>query len=347
MSKNTTPFYNPSWIDRFINWIKGLPGPSWGYYVGLGVILLAVQTAVFWGEGAIPVGTFLPVHIFLTAAVSFIIAILSYFDDLARISFETIKPELTIDDDKFQKLEYQLTNLPMFPSIMASILALIFLFTTEMIGGGPYHVEALIGYPISSNISRAAYLLSWWFFGVFIYHTIHQLGLINQIYISHTMIDLFRMKPLYGFSNLAAITAGSLIMLPYGFLYINPDVQLSDPVVLLSYLFISIIALITFLMPQLGIHRLQKAEQEYLLGEINQRYKATMGEFHKCVDAEIFDQATTLVSVLDALTNQRKTIKGISTWPWQPETFRWLFTAMVLPLLMWIAQHFLGQFFTP
>lgn len=347
MSKNTTRPYNPSWIDRFTNWIAGLPGPSWGYYVGFGAILLAVQTAVFWSEGALPVGTFLPVNIFLTAVIPFIVAVLSYFDDLARISLKTIKPALTIDEDKFLKLDYQLTNLPMLPSIIASIFALIFLFATEWIGGGPYHVDIFINYPISSNISRAFYLLSWWFFGVFIYHTIHQLGLINQIYTSHTMIDLFRMKPLYGFSNLAALTAGSLIMLPYGFLYINPDVQLADPVVLVSYLIFSIIALITFLLPQLGIHRLQRAEQEHLVGEINQRYKATMGEFHKCVDAGKFDQAATLVATLDALINQRKTIKGISTWPWQPETFRWLFTAMVLPLLMWIAQHFLGQLLNP
>ncbi|MEE8357347.1 MAG: hypothetical protein V3R33_08580 [Anaerolineales bacterium] len=39
-------------------------------------------------------------------------------------------------------------------------------------------------------------------------------------------------------------------------------------------------------------------------------------------------------------------IKAISTWPWQPETLRWLFTALVLPLLMWLAQYFLGRMFS-
>jgi hypothetical protein len=155
------------------------------------------------------------------------------------------------------------------------------------------------------------------------------------------------MKPLYGFSNLTALTAGSLVLLPYAFLYINPEVELTNPVVLSTYLIISIIALATFLLPQLGIHRLQQEEKEYLVTEVNKRYKVTMGELLKRVDEGDFESTAVLIATMDALTNERKNIKSISTWPWQPETFRWLFTAMVLPLLLWLAQYFLGKILTP
>jgi hypothetical protein len=348
MSENTNVFYTPSYINRLASWVGRLPGTSGVYYFGLGVILLTIQAAPAWHEGAVPVRIFLPIHIFLAAAISFIIAVIPFFDRQARSALQTIKPALNIDKDKYKELEYQLTNIPALKSILASFLILIFVYFSEFIGGGAYYLETLDGYPFSMHLSRGIYLICWWFFGVFIYHTIHQLSLINQIYTQYTLIDLFRMHPLYGFSNLAALTAGSLIMLPYGFLFINPNptITLANPVVLSIYLSISIIAIITFLLPQLGIHRLQNTEQEHLLDEINQRYKATMREFHKRVDSGEFDEANNLNNTLSALRDQRETIHKISTWPWQPETIRWLFTAMVLPLLMWIVQYFLGQWLT-
>jgi hypothetical protein len=347
MPKNNTSPYNPSWIDRLTNWIARLPGPGWGYYAGLGVILLFIQTSAPWFEGIIPVGTFLPIHIFLAAAIAFIAGIIPYFDDRARAALKMIKPALTIHDAEYQKLTYQLTHLPALKTILASILTLIFVFVTEWIGGGAYYIEDLVNYPLSAGISRGIYLVCWWFFGAFIYHTIHQLGLINRIYTQHTHIDLFQMRPLYGFSNLTALTASSLVLLPYGFLYINPEVELTNPVVLSNYLIISTIALATFLLPQLGIHRLQQDEKEHLVKEVNKRYKATMGELLKCVDGGEYESTADLIATMNALTNERKNINGISTWPWQPETFRWLFTAMVLPLLLWLAQYFLGRILTP
>ena len=343
MSENNHVTYTPSYLNRLADWVEKLPGPSWIYYFGLGLILLAIQSMTAWYEGAVPVRVFLPTYIFLAAAISFILAAIPFFDRKAKSALETIKPSLTIEEEKYVGLGDQLTTLPAFKSILASIVTLVIVYCTELLGGGAYYIEALVGYPISMVTSRIVYLICWWFFGVFIYHTIHQLSLINRIYIEDTVIDLFRMQPLYGFSNLAALTAGSLIMLPYGFLFINPSVTLSNPVVLSIYLSISIMAVITFLLPQIGIHRLQNNEQEYLLDEINQRYKATMREFHKRVDSGEFDEANNLNNTLNALKNQRETIYKISTWPWQPETIRWLFTAMVLPLLMWIAQYFLGQ----
>jgi hypothetical protein len=34
-------------------------------------------------------------------------------------------------------------------------------------------------------------------------------------------------------------------------------------------------------------------------------------------------------------------LNAISTWPWQPETLRFLVTALLLPLLLWILQYVL------
>jgi hypothetical protein len=347
MSNTDTPFFSPSYINRLTTWVERLPGPGWGYYAGFSAFLLTLQTATSWLEGATPVGTFLWEHIFLSFAIPFIIAVLAFFDKRARSAIKTIKPVLNINEEKFQEFAYQLTHLPALNSILAGILIIVFTVSSEVIGEATYQIPTLVGYSLSIALSRGVYLICWWFFGVFIYHTIHQLRLINLIYTRYTIIDLFRMQPLYGFSNLAALTAGSMIILPYGFLLVNPSVQISHPVVLVIYLIISAIALTAFLLPQLGIYRLQTAEKKILLDEVNQRFKATMGEIHKHVDKGIFDEATNFNDTLSALSNERETINQISTWPWQPETLRWLFTAMVLPLLMWVAQYFLANWLSP
>lgn len=46
--------YAPSWVNRLTAWVDRLPGPSWGYYAGLGLALLLVQALVLWIEGPFP-----------------------------------------------------------------------------------------------------------------------------------------------------------------------------------------------------------------------------------------------------------------------------------------------------
>jgi hypothetical protein len=155
------------------------------------------------------------------------------------------------------------------------------------------------------------------------------------------------MKPLYGFSNLTALTAGSLIILPYGFLYIEPTMKLTHPIVLGTYLLISGMAFLTFLIPQLGIHRIQNQEKRRLLDEAYRRYERTVNELHQQVDQGNYKEMANLSIAFGSLEMEINTITKTKTWPWQPETLRWLLTALVLPLLMWIAQHFLGQWLKP
>ena len=343
-SKNFSPLYNQSWIDRINNWIRRLPGDNWQYYFGIGIFLLLGQALILWIEGGEFIVGLHPVQVFLSVAIVFILAIIPYFNDRALSALETIKPALIVTEDQYKNFAYRLTNLPAWPTVLISILFLLYVFISETIGGGIYQVYALEDYPISMAISRGLYLICWWCFGTFCYHTIHQLRLINIIYTRYTQIDLFHMNPLYGFSNLTALKAGSLIMLPIGFLFLNPTtINMNDPIVLGFYLIVSLLAFLTFILPQLGIHRLQNEEQEHLLNEINQRYKSTMIQSHTLVDEEKYDEVVALRSVLGTLDEEKKAVKNFSTWPWQPETLRWLFTALVLPLLMWIAQYFLGQ----
>lgn len=154
------------------------------------------------------------------------------------------------------------------------------------------------------------------------------------------------MKPLYAYSSVSALTAGGLTVLPYGFLIVN-QVEELELASLVLMLLVQLIAIVTFIWPQLGIHGPQVAEKERLLDEANQRFKATIRELHKRVDDQKLEKITELNMAVTTLEKEINILRKIPTWPWQPETVRWLTTALLLPLGLWIVQftlqHVLGS----
>jgi hypothetical protein len=337
--------YAPSWIDRFNAWVGRLPGPSWSYYLGLGLVLLFVQAIVLWIEGAFPIGTVHPVHGFLAVAIPYLLALFHYLDERSGAALATLRPALKASEEEYQKMHYQLTTLPAGSTLLASLAVLTIVFLTELTGE-PYRLEALDTFPISANLLRFFYLIIWWVFAALLYHTVHQLRLINRIYTKHTHINLFRMKPLYAFANLTAFTAGSLTIMPYGFLIVN-QIERIDPVSLVLVLIIQFVAVVAFIWPQLGIHRLQAAEKERLLDEANQRFEAAIVELHQRMDNRKLEGMTDLNMAIASLKIELNALKRISTWPWEPETIRVLITALALPLGLWGIQFFLQRVLGP
>jgi hypothetical protein len=151
------------------------------------------------------------------------------------------------------------------------------------------------------------------------------------------------MKPLYAFSSISAFTAGSITILPYGFLIVN-QVERLELATILVVLMIQAVAIVTFLWPQLGIHSLQVAEKDRLMDEVNQRLEATIVDLHSSVDNGELDKIADLNLTMSTLEAEINLLRRVPTWPWQPETVRWLATALILPLGLWILQYFLQRF---
>jgi hypothetical protein len=332
-----TQLYPPSWVDRLSAWIARFPGPSWSYYLGFGLVLFFLLTVVMWIEGASSVGTILPIHFFLSGVIAFFLAMFYYLDKWAGAAMTMIRKDLTADEKKYQELYYQLTTLPRGKTIIASLVILALNFLGEAIGD-PYYYQALNDFPVSAYFLRIIYLICFWIFGAFMYHTIHQLSLIHIIYTNHTHIHLFRTKPFYAFSNLSAFTAGSLVMIIYGFLLVNPSIPWDDPIVMVWVVIFIVSALVTFVWPQLGMHRLQVAEQERLLDEAYLRLESTISELHQQLDDDELERMEELNFAIASLEMEINALKKIRTWPWEPETLQLLITALALPLGLWIFQ---------
>lgn len=334
-----------SWVDQLLEVINRLPGPTLLSNIGLGIVLIVLLSVSAWLEGVVPAGTFIPAHVYLASTLPFFLYVMDVLNQRAASALEGMRPVLDMDEGEHSSFHRRLTTLPGLPALLAIGFALMFVFLTEAIGGAPYQLELFAGYPVSTGGLRLIYLASWCFFGMFIYHTIYQLKLVNQIYSNHIRVNLYRLNPLHGLSNLSAWSAVCLIVAPYGFLLINPAAQLTDPITLVFYIFVTFIAVVTFIWPQLGINRLQRKEKARLLDEAKKRYEKLLQELHSRVDQGEYDQIAALNPGFNLVEAELATIKRTPTWPWQPETLRWFISALVTPLFVWLVQFLLPRIF--
>jgi hypothetical protein len=273
--------------------------------------------------------------------ISLFLAMIHFLDNRATVALTTLQPALEATEKEHHQLRYQLTTLPAWPTILTSVITIVSIF---LLGTATGDVEssmaALSASPIAANLSLAMFWIGWWIFGAFLYHTIHQLGVINRIYTEHTRVHLFAMSPLYAFSGVTALTAVTLAIATYGWTALNPE-NLSDPISIVIIFFISILALVVFAWPLLGTRRILAREKAQWLDQISLRVEAVFSEIHQRIDDGELEEIDELTKVLALLEAERDTLKSISTWPWSPDTLRLLITALGLPLLLWIIQYVL------
>jgi hypothetical protein len=336
--------YRKSWLNQLPAWIERLPGAFWLDYLSLSVISLVIMFAVMWFEGSFSLET-LAIFAYLIAAIFGLMAFTRHADQRAAKALNILRPILKTGDDEFNQLIYEISYLPARQTLLASILLMGVVYLSELVFG-PYAPEGLEAYPFSATLLRVVYYLCWWVFSAFVYHTIHQLRLIHRIYTQETTINLFRMKPLYALSDHSAQTAGFLTLVPYGWLLVNPNLQYSHPAVLGFVIAITMLALVTFVWPQLGIHRLQVSEKDRLLDEANMRIERCLDELHRLIDQGNLSDVSQLQVTLNSLTSELAILKGVHTWPWQLETVRWFATALIVPLSLWFLQFLLQRLLT-
>jgi hypothetical protein len=333
--------YSPSWVNHLTAWVDRQPWPAWSFYLGLWLVLVIILVAALWIEGVYPVGTMFAPQLFIPAMIALFLAMIHFLDSRADAALTTLEPALKATEEECHQLRYQLTTLPAWPTILASVvLVAVILLLGAFSGEGESSIEALADSPITVNLLRASYWIGWWVLGAFLYHTIHQLGAINHIYTRHTRINLFAMSPVYAFSTVTALTAVTLAIATYGWTALNPD-NLSDPVSIVGISIITLLALGAFAWPLLGTRRLLAKEKAQRLDQLSLRLEAVFSEMHERIDSKEIEVLEDLTKVVSVLETERETLEAISTWPWQPETLRFLVTALLLPLLLWIIQYVL------
>ncbi|NIS80050.1 MAG: hypothetical protein GTO14_07545 [Anaerolineales bacterium] len=345
-SEGKTYPYRPSWLDRFENWVERLPGRSWMYYLALGLALAFLLTAIQWRDGSYPVGTIDAFHVWYALFASYFLALLRYLDGTAEAALLKARPALNASEAEYTELRYRLTTSPARPTLLSTLagVALAALMLPPIQPLLP--VLGLSTSPLSIVAANGMFFLFMGVAAAFVYHTMHQLRTVSHIYSTKVSVDLFDLQPLYAFSGLTSRTAVGLIILNSLWFAAAPDL-LSQQVGIGFGLFYTLLAVVIFVWPLLGIHRRLVREKQRMLRESSQRFAAAIADLHGRVDAGELQGMGELHHTMTSLELERSALARIPTWPWQPETVRGLVTALFLPAIILVIQFVLERALGP
>jgi hypothetical protein len=336
--------YPPSWVDRLTDAVRRLPGPSLFYYLGAWLVLLALELGIKWADGTYPIGTVFPFHIVLTLNAVYVVALMHYLDNMAERALAHFRPAISVSDTEYARLRYELTTLPARPTLVASAIGAAWITIFLIVFAGNLLGEAKVfTSPVATVLDVALLLIIWWSNGALVYHTIHQLQLVSRIY-SLARVNLFRLGPLYAFSALTARTAVGWLFITYAFIGSLPGL-VNNAAVIGSVLGLTLLAVITFALPLLGIHGMLEAEKHRLLDEAGAQLELSILETHGHLDEHALDHVPALKTAMEYLLAEKEMLAKLPTWPWQPGTIGGLGAALILPIVLWAIQHVLERFF--
>lgn len=337
--------YRASWINRLTTWIDARPGPACGYYLALLMLLVGTQLLIAWGDGK-----FRPDKIaFATVLVGssvYYLAMIHYLDRIAAGAFAAFHPAMCISAQQEADLRYTLTHLPARPVRLLTLVGLA--CALVMITGieqGFVRVEpGYFGTSILAQLYwRAALIADQMLFWSLIYHTIHQLRVVNRIYTDHAKIDIFNLSPLYRLSRLTACTAVSTVFIAYLWLATYPWLA-SDYLVIGSWLIGILAALAGFVLPLLGIHRRLVEEKQRWRAETGHYLKTSIQSFRQTIAEHKLEEVDATLKMIEGVHREQAILDQIPTWPWQPGTVRGLTTTILAPVLLWFIVHLLEGF---
>ncbi len=339
--------YSPSWLDRLTDLVGRLPGPYWLYYLVVGILFAMARTVIAWADGSYPAGTFFAVHIIDGLIPAYFLFAMHLLDELAKRAMADYRPRLTGGEAEYRDLTYRLTTMPLRTSLVIGILAIaegavyIPLLLSPVDIASSYYLTS----PTATVADTILSVLAGLFMLTFGFHTLRQLWLISRIYTRHTNVSIFDTGGLYALSRVTAVTSVALLFFTYIYfaLYItNGSINSVINGVVVALIVFG--ALLAFVVPLWGAHRLLQRAKNARQSEIALRIEAAADAVHSRTDAAKFSEVGDIKSTLDALLVERGVIAKASTWPWEPDAVRGVVTAVLLPILIWLVTRVLERF---
>lgn len=349
-----TPPYPPSWLDRLNGWVDRLPFPWWLFYVLLGLAAILATQALQRSSGDYVPGRYLVFHWWFSGYFAYLLGLAHTLDRSAEEALRTFRPVLHFDgkasdwERSYQDLRYRLTTLPprsalagaALGMILGTLLPLLVMRLPSTNGGTLEQAALLFGFsakpfPLTVMLIQATFATA--VTGTFVYHTFHQLRLIDRVYRRFARLNLYRLQPLYAFSTTTSLTAIGLAVFNYGW-YGSAPALLEQPISLWLGAFFLSMTVVVFVWPLLGAHRRLVVEKRRLLAESAKRFETAVGLLHQAVDRARLTQMDDLNRTLASLELEQAAVRRVPTWPWEPGTLRNLLAAILLPIFIWLVQ---------
>jgi hypothetical protein len=336
-----------SFVDRLVAAIARLPYRGWWLYLLLAILTGAWLTIVRWLTGVAPVGE---VDFAVLTPVPFglyCVALIQYLNAYAERAVRIFAPALDNDPERVEAWRRQLTTLPSRPTAIFAIVGS--LIGALVLIGSPSNIYELF----SRDLVTTSVLVGWVVILGFaanvllLYHTWHQLRVVQAAHAAATHIDPFRSAPLFAFSGLTARTGLGYLVILYYSLTINGEFNAREPTLLLSYVPLAILAVACFVLPLTGMHSRLAASKANLLTQVDTRTRGLTDELFRRIDEGGPTALGQFHDALTSLTIVRDRVVRLPMWPWSTGLFRGFLTAVLLPIVVWFATWVLGNILKP
>lgn len=343
VSASFSPPYKPSWFDRLLDWVDGLPGPVGIYLTVLVFAQWLLINVLLWLNGKLPVGSFEVTLSYFAVIVSYVLGFWLYARGVASRALDTFRPLLQMDDAAYARLKYELLTLPAGQTgvltivfVVGSLLFLAWLSPSVYLDYTSSNLDAILQYGIVIVPSQVFAFLG-------IYRAFHQLRCVTRIQRLATSIDLYQAPPLYAFSSVTATISIGLLLPVYYVFASRPEMALGSPIVLSSLVAAVLVAVAMFLLPLREMHNRIGRERARMLVEVNRRFENLVMLVRQAVDAGEFRKMEEWNKALLNLVIERDTIEKFSSLPWERGTLTGFLTALILPIVLWIITRLLER----
>lgn len=333
--------YTPSWVDRLLGWMEGLPVSIPIILIGIWLALITLVHLTVWHEGILPLWQLDRRILMINTWIPYSLGFIYYLEKSAAQALTDFRPALDMADDVYLSLRYKFTVMPNRGVLISMGMGALLTYTTLRMF--PETSRPFMDTPLAAVVNMTLSVLASAFTIVAIYLTFRQLRLIRQTYALANKLDLFRSGELYAFSGLTLRMGIGWIILIYAGALFYPALVRNIPWMASVGLVLAGVAasLITTLF---DIHkRISTLKADYLT-EINNRLLTAFTELHRRIDAEELSALASLRAVMDALLVERGVVDHIPTWPWQSGTLASFLAAVLLPLVVWGIQLLLQRF---
>lgn len=337
--------YPASWANRLVTRWDHLRVPYWLPYLLLWLVLALIQHALKWWDGSLRLGQLSLVHVVESSYGPYGLFLIRYLERAAREALEIIHPSLGISDSRYAQLEYQLSIAPAFPAMLATLGGLAWGAFYWLVILKPLHIHLLWGTSaLSMVVDLLLILFLWAVLGVLFYTSFRQVQIIRRIYLLIEQINLMLPQPLYALSSYTIRAAISGTVFNYGWLGVLLIVSgNATPAVIGFSLALEALIVMVFVVPLWGIHQLLLEEKRRLQAQLYERIRQATADLHQSIDEGNLERVDPVQKALSSLQIQQAVLDRASTWPWHPETFRILSTAIAAPLVLWFVQRILSR----
>ncbi len=342
LSDTAAPRVRPGTLARFCERADGLPWRGWWLYPALAAILFLWAHGLLWVTGRLDVGTFDQTLTVSVVYGPYALWVIGYLNGVGGRALDAFWPATGWPEQDRAAWAQAITTVRAglgLPSLVLGIVlaALAFLSAPAAVVG----TDDLHRLTYAAALAPIA-ILGYAMTVVAVAHTWRQLRLVVRIHREARAIDPFDRGPVYAFSRFTVQIGLAFLVSGYYALTVNAAFQSGNLVGLAVLGLVLLLGAACFILPLWGIHGRLVAVKDALLAGVEERVTKLADELYRRIDAGELDGTKVINEAIAATGAVRERIGKLPTWPWPPQLFRGFLSALLIPVVVYLASRLIG-----